>query len=108
MKTMPVVLHGLSSSSMANVRASRMTYRLVQLAAGAYDLEVQGKVIASVVRCSLGERWSVELIDESLPHPPPFTGVEHHFESLGAIVAWLDDPELVLRRGARLRRTRLS
>jgi hypothetical protein len=68
-----------------------MTYRLVQLAPGSYDLECGGVVIASVVQepptRRRRQRWSAELIDERVPYPPPFTALQHHFENLAAVIA---------------------
>jgi hypothetical protein len=84
-----------------------VTYRLVQLAAGAYDLERDGTVVASVVRHPERELWSAELIDERRPHPAPFTQVEHTFDSLAAVVAWLG-PDLDFVPGRRPPRNRLS
>jgi len=40
-----------------------MTYRLVRLAPGSYDLELDGEIIASVVRDGERGGWSVELLD---------------------------------------------
>ena len=71
-----------------------MRYRLVQLASGSYDVERDGKVIASLVRGSASSRWYVELLDERLPHPAPFTAARHRFGSLGEAVAWLGDPDV--------------
>jgi len=71
-----------------------MTYRLIQLAAGAYDLERDGRVIASVVRHPSGERWTLELLDERLPHPPPFAAAEQQFESLSTVAKRLDVSDL--------------
>ena len=71
-----------------------MTYRLVQLAPGSYDVELDGKIIASLVRDSASRRWYAELLDERLPHPAPFTGARHKFRSLGEAVTWLGHPEV--------------
>ena len=66
-----------------------MTYTLVQLAAGAYDVERAGEIIASLVRGSTSDRWYAELLDDRLPHPAPFTAGQHSFRSLGEAIAWL-------------------
>ncbi|QRM32422.1 hypothetical protein [Microvirga sp. VF16] len=76
-----------------------MTYSLIQLAPGAYDLLLNGEVIGSVVRT--GERsnntvWTAELL-ENLPHgqrPAPFVEVEHTFLTLEPLCDWLGDPQV--------------
>ena len=71
-----------------------MTYRLVQLAPGSYDVELDGKIIASLVRGSACRRWYAELLDECLPHPAPFTAARHRFGSFAEAVTWLGNPEV--------------
>jgi len=76
-----------------------VTYRLVQLAPGSFDVERDGKIIASLVRDSLASnRWSAELLDERLPHPAPFTGTRHKFGSFAEAVTWLGSPEVHARK----------
>jgi hypothetical protein len=75
-----------------------MTYRLMQLAPGAYDLLLDGNVVASVVRNGSRQpyTWTAELL-EDLPRsrrPYPFQEVEHDFSSLEEVRAWLGDPEI--------------
>src|SRR5207237_709504 len=53
-----------------------MTYKLVQLAEGAYDVQRSGEVIASLVVATAtrgSDRWCAELLDETSPYPSPFT-----------------------------------
>lgn len=74
-----------------------MTYGLIQLAPGAYDLVLNGEVMGSVVRAggrSNNTSWTAELL-EDLPHsqrPAPFEEVEHTFPTLEAVCEWLGDP----------------
>ena len=72
-------------------------YRLLQLAPGSYDLELNGEVIGSVVRTGSHHRsvkWYAELIDEEGVRPPPFTRAEHKFPSLEELASWLGDAEV--------------
>jgi hypothetical protein len=72
-----------------------MCYNLHRLAPGSYDLSFNGKLVGSVVRnvsysgAPMG--WSAELMDEvqADQRPAPFSGVEHPFRSLDAVIAWL-------------------
>jgi len=82
-----------------------MTYRLNQLAPGAYDLLLDGEIMGSVVRA--GHRstsstiWTAELL-EDLPkgkRPSPFKEVEHHFPTLEELCVWLGDPEVTSNFG---------
>lgn len=73
-----------------------MTYHLIQLAPGAYDLLLHDTVVASVVRN--GSRrpytWTAELL-ENLPQskrPSPFREIEHDFPFLDELCAWLGHP----------------
>ncbi len=74
-----------------------MTYSLVQLAPGAYDLLLNGEVMGSVVRAghrSANTTWTAELL-EDLPQtkrPAPFKEIEHDFATLEEVCAWLGDP----------------
>jgi hypothetical protein len=67
-----------------------MTYRLIQLAPGAYDLLLRDTV---VVRNGSRQpyTWTAGLL-EDLPRnrrPPPFREIEHDFPSLEELCAWL-------------------
>ncbi|QRM32260.1 hypothetical protein [Microvirga sp. VF16] len=73
-----------------------MTYRLIQLAPGAYDLFLNEIIVASVVRSGLRQpyKWTAELL-EDLPRskrPLPFRDIEHSFPSLEELCAWLGHP----------------
>ncbi len=63
-----------------------MTYTLSRLAPGSYDVLLNGKIVASLVRS--GEKdyttWTVELLTDLPPwkRPAPFTETEHEFGSL--------------------------
>jgi hypothetical protein len=75
-----------------------MTYRLIQLAPGSYDLLLGDAIVASVVRSASRKPvvWSAELLEE-LPaacRPVPFTKVEHAFASFRELCAWLGHPEV--------------
>jgi hypothetical protein len=73
-----------------------MSYSLIQLAPGAYDLYLANTVVASVVRSGLRQpyTWTAELL-EDLPRsqrPSPFREIEHSFPSLEELCAWLSHP----------------
>ena len=73
-----------------------MTYRLIQLAPGAYDLLLHGEVVGSIVRNGSRQpyTWTAELL-EDLPRsqrPSPFQEIEHDFPSLDELCAWLGHP----------------
>ena len=75
-----------------------MTYQLIQLAPGAYDLLLHDEVMGSVVRSGSCQpyTWTAELL-EALPpdqRPAPFIEVEHMFTSLDELCNWLGDPEV--------------
>ncbi|QRM32979.1 hypothetical protein [Microvirga sp. VF16] len=75
-----------------------MTYRLIQLAPGAFDLLLHDTVIASVVRNGSRQpyAWTAELL-EDLPRskrPSPFREIEHDFSSLEEVCAWLGHPRV--------------
>ena len=70
-----------------------MTYRLSKLAAGSYDVILNGVIIASLVRTDLGayHRWTAELLVDlpSEQRPPPFMAPEHEFATLDEACRWL-------------------
>ncbi|WP_262271860.1 hypothetical protein [Microvirga yunnanensis] len=74
-----------------------MTYSLIQLAPGAYDLFLNGELMGSVVRTGTGSKntsWTAELL-EDLPRgkrPAPFVEIEHTFPSLEVLSHWLGYP----------------
>jgi hypothetical protein len=74
-----------------------MPYDLTKLAAGSYDLWLDGKIIGSIVKGGSDEApfWIVELLVDLPPEkrPPPFTEIEHQFPTLEAVRAWLGLPE---------------
>ena len=76
-----------------------MTYRLSKLAAGSYDVILNGVIIASLVRTDsrYHTKWTAELLADLPPNemPPPFTEPEHEFASLEEACRWLgvsDEP----------------
>ena len=86
-----------------------MPYRLVQLARGSYDVQLDGVVVASLVQSRTSKRWYAELLDDTQPLPPPFEKVEHEFDRYADAVTWFGDPEVVHTRDGELaRRTILS
>ncbi|MCJ2065890.1 hypothetical protein MKK63_24745 [Methylobacterium sp. J-088] len=72
-----------------------MTYTLEQLAAGSYDVLLDGALVAALARevdrSGVTRKWLVELLDEMPPadRPAPFTAQSHAFETRGAALAWL-------------------
>ncbi|GJE42754.1 hypothetical protein [Methylobacterium soli] len=74
-----------------------MPYTLYRLAAGSYDLLLDGTVMGGVVRDVPPDgdvrRWRAELLDDLPPlqRPQPFTEIEHRFDSLEEVVSWLGD-----------------
>ncbi|WP_114948926.1 hypothetical protein [Microvirga calopogonii] len=75
-----------------------MSYSLIQLAPGAYDLLLEDEIIGSVVRSgSRGDTvWTAELIEERPEgeRPAPFIGIEHSFPTLQEVCGWLGYPEI--------------
>ena len=75
-----------------------MTYTLFRLAPGSYDVLLNGKIVASLVRS--GEKdyttWTVELLTDLPPWkgPAPFTETEHEFGSLEEVRKWLGGAEI--------------
>ena len=63
-----------------------MTCRLSKLAAGSYDVILNGVIVASLVRGTVSHRvtWTAELLIDVPPSdmPPPFTAPEHEFATL--------------------------
>jgi len=79
-----------------------MTYHLIQLAPGAYDLLLDDTIVASVVRNGSRQpyTWIAELL-EDLPRskrPPPFQEIEHDFPSLDELCTWLGNPQVKANR----------
>ena len=75
-----------------------MSYSLIQLAPGAYDLLLHGEVVGSVVRTTSFQpyTWTAELL-EDVPlsrRPAPFTELEHVFASLEDLCDWLGAPQI--------------
>ena len=79
-----------------------MTYRLIRLAPGSYDLELDDEIIASVVRDGNhghhAVRWFAEMLDESGPRPAPFVEPVHEFGSFDEVAEWLGHPDTVVAR----------
>ena len=74
-----------------------MTYKLSKLAAGSYDVILNGVIIASLVRTDIRYhvKWTAELLLDLPPEqmPPPFTASEHDFATLEEACQWLGVPE---------------
>jgi hypothetical protein len=70
-----------------------MPYSLHRLAAGSYDLILDGKVVGSVVRDQTRSgqvrAWHAELMSEAPPLPAPFTRETYRFDTLEAVITWL-------------------
>jgi hypothetical protein len=74
-----------------------MSYTLFKLAAGSYDVVLNGVIIAGLVKSETPSRvatWTAELLIDLPPEerPAPFTNLEHHFGSLEEARAWLGNP----------------
>jgi hypothetical protein len=75
-----------------------MTYTLLRLAPGSYDVLLDGVIVASLVRS--GEKdyttWTAELLKDvpSWRRPAPFTEPEHSFRSLEEAQKWLGGAEI--------------
>ncbi len=73
-----------------------MPYKVVQLAPGAYDIEFEDDIVASLVvtpgRRDEG-RWTAELLGMNVPLP--FTAATHTFATFSDVLSWLGDPEVV-------------
>ena len=75
-----------------------MTYRLSRLAAGSYDVLLNGSIVASLVRsgATSNATWTAELLTD-LPawkRPAPFKEPEHSFSSLEEAREWLGNAEI--------------
>src|SRR3954466_9360212 len=73
-----------------------MPYTLHRLAAGSYDLLLDSAVIGDVVRdVSHGHvrGWHARLLEDLPPaqRPQPFIEIEHRFDALEEVLAWLGD-----------------
>lgn len=72
-----------------------MTYTVEQLAAGSYDVLLDGRLVASLTRevdrSNVTREWLVDLLDEMPPaeRPAPFTAQQHTFGSRAAALEWL-------------------
>lgn len=72
-----------------------MTYTIRQLAAGSYDVLLDGAVVASLVRevgrSGMVREWLIVLLDETPPaeRPAPFTAQQHAFDTRAAALEWL-------------------
>jgi hypothetical protein len=81
-----------------------MTYKLVRLAPGSYDVVLNGVIIAGLVRSGPSDEatWLAELLVDLAPEerPAPFVELEHAFNSLDEARMWLGDAELVAVRDA--------
>lgn len=72
-----------------------MTYTVVRLAAGSYDVLLDDCLVASLVRdvdrSGVAREWLVELLDETPPdeRPVPFTAQRHAFGTQAAALQWL-------------------
>jgi hypothetical protein len=71
-----------------------MAYRLSRLAAGSYDVLLNGVIIASLVQSGRTDdaTWTAELLVDLPPKdmPAPFTELEHTFDSLEEAQKWLE------------------
>ena len=95
--SMPSQPHGMFLSGLPPAPSmTAMTYALTKLAAGSYDLWLDGKIIGSVVKGGSDDApsWIAELlIDAPELRPAPFTRAEHEFTTLGEVREWLGLPE---------------
>ena len=79
-----------------------MTYRLVRLAPGSYDLVLNGIIIAGLVRDGSTDNatWTAELLPDLPPRerPAPFVEPEHTFISLEEARTWLGGAEILAQQ----------
>jgi hypothetical protein len=75
-----------------------MPYELHRLAAGSYDVLLNGSIVASLVRSGHKDHptWIAELLDDVHPRrrPAPFKETEYTFTSLEEARHWLGDAEI--------------
>jgi hypothetical protein len=75
-------------------------YKLIKLAAGSYDVALNGVIIAGLVMSETPSRvrtWTAELLVDLPPEerPAPFVELEHHFSTFEEARAWLGNPALI-------------
>lgn len=79
-------------------RSISLTYTLLRLAPGSYDVLLDGVIVASLVRSGRGDNavWTPELLKDvpSWRRPAPFTVPEHEFGSLEEAQKWLGGAEI--------------
>ena len=70
-----------------------MTWRIAKLAAGSYDIILNGVIIAGLVRTDVRHHvvWTAELLVDlpSEQMPLPFTAPAHEFATLEEACRWL-------------------
>jgi hypothetical protein len=75
-----------------------MSYQLIQLASGSYDIVLDDRIIGSAVRGGTRNTpvWIAELLEDSPlgQRPAPFTMVEHAFGSFEDLCVWLGSPQV--------------
>ncbi len=76
------------------------SYKLFKLAAGSYDVALDGVIIASLVMSEAPSRvrtWTAELLLDlpSEERPAPFVDLEHHFSTFEEARTWLGNPPLI-------------
>jgi len=72
-----------------------MTYTLLKLSSGAYDLDLDGSIIGRVVQnVPSGMKWRAELLNPSSGIPAPFVDVEEIFPTLEQVCEWLGNAEV--------------
>jgi hypothetical protein len=80
-----------------------MTYTLTQLAAGSYDIYLNGEVVGAVVRggTRISPVWIAELLYDMPAEdmPAPFKEVEREFLSFQELRLWLGNPPIVPGEG---------
>jgi hypothetical protein len=86
-----------------------VTYTVVKLAPGSYDVLLDGNLVASLTRDidGLDDEWRIDLLAEPPPSecPPPFERQSHTFSSYQAALDWLGVyREVTPRRSAPVRK----